>query len=152
MSVSKYECMICGKKLLDLSVFQGKRVPVPRVCGSICLEKYLRQAPKRDWRPYLLEKVVKSSIPNSLEMRALEELGKMFRAVVYNRYLFMIPNGTKPLYYLPDIYIPEVDQFIEVKGVRYRLNKAKTASKYLPLHIITVDLMIFWEWVEDGYR
>lgn len=147
MRGSRCECVICGKRLLDLSIFRGKRVPVPKVCGSVCLEKYLRQAPKKDWRSYLLERVAKSSIPNSLEMRAMEELGKIFREIVYNRYLFMIPNGTKPLYYLPDIYIPEVDQFIEVKGVKYRVNKARVASKYIPLHIVTVDVMTLWEWL-----
>lgn len=108
-------CHICGKGY-NLEVYAEKhRKYVPRVCGSECFVRFLKE-PKRELPKDLKRIVYRES---DMSMRSDFERGvanwHIRNGIVYAYEPFNLYHKERS--YLPDFYIAKTAIFLEVKGI-----------------------------------
>jgi len=110
------ECEVCGV------VFLAKASKFPRFCNKICSRKAQSLGlikshtnGRSGWR---------SDIVNSPYFKSSFEADYArycnFNLIIfeYEKKVFSVGLGEKTRYYTPDFYLPELDEYVELKGVR----------------------------------
>lgn len=139
-------CKVCGNKMPDVSIYKGKRIQAPEVCSEKCFVDYLHS--QKGYKPflfYIYQVCSPTKFASELEELFYFKMRKYFD-LKYSPFIFKFP---KRKVYVPDFYIPDLNIFIEIKGVRGRISKAMFATKYLDLFIVTPTLMLLWGWCGD---
>lgn len=137
-------CEVCGKKMKDLSIFNGKRIVSINACSEKCLISFIKRMKKIDekYKKYIDYLLPNLKFESELEEIFYDKISRYF-SVEYSPYLLRLPNGKL---YIPDFFLPEKGVFFEIKGVKERIAKAVEASKYICLFIITPQMMEEWGW------
>lgn len=108
------KCLICNNEFKPLSYYVKDLTPV---CSLLCLLSYIQQLPDKKPRQYTRNPVFKY-FQSQLEEEVYNYLSKHL-LTFYEPYILEL-NDT---IYIPDLYIPSKDLFIELKGGKWRLRK-----------------------------
>lgn len=141
------KCNICGREMPDLKIFKGRRIVLPEVCSEKCLVELIKkQSFNGAYKSYIQADLYPSKFESVLEEIFYNKMRKYFY-LEYSPFLLKLPKGKR---YVPDFFFPDYGLFVEVKGVKGRISKANFASNFIPLFIITPDLMYLWGWLDGS--
>lgn len=136
------KCKVCGAKTVP-AIYKGIQLEAVTfdVCSWKCLVKSLKALPVAEWeRSKSFKNGNIRPFASSLEELVYWRLAKEIK-IEYEPFTLCL-TGKK---YIPDFYFPEKNIFLEIKGCRNRLWKAKLFAKEFPVYVLSAKQIQLFE-------